>query len=329
VLLVPAELHSDADLRAAAALAVAETFGLLDPARAAATVALVRRALAGMADEALERAPPEVVLAWCIAAIEWCERNGLDREFAGLQARAARADAHPAAPTWARVHWRIAAAWHHEAFGRCNDVVSTLEQAQEIADRSDDLTLQVAAWLKRARLALARRTPQAALVLAQRAAAHADETVAPLWLGDVADVTSTAALAEGDMHRALQQSRLATGLAELGQATPAFAVTYRLNEGYALLGLGAWDDAVALFRELAAIPLPVFLVNAASRIWWTLRLPWLATPPGLAHYLRHPWVMSADRLRRECGFECAHSSAEAFRTLLEPSTVQAHSHTGR
>ncbi len=255
-LVVPAELQSDADLRAAAALAIAETFGLLDAERAAATAALVRRALAGAADEALERAPPDAVLAWCIAAIEWCERNGLDREFAGLLARAARADAHPAAPTWARVHWRIAAAWHHEAFGRRDDVVSALEQAQEIADRSNDLTLQVATWLKRARLALARRAPQAALELAQRAAAHADETVAPLWLGDVADVTSTAALAEGDMHRALQQSRRAAGLAEIAQATPAFAFTYRLNEGYALLGLGAWDDAFALFRELAAIALP-------------------------------------------------------------------------
>ncbi len=255
-LVVPAELHTDTDLRAAAAVAVAETFGLLDAERAAASVALVRRALAGAADEALERATPDAVLAWCIAAIEWCERNGLDREFAGLQARAARADAHPAAPTWARVHWRIAAAWHHEAFGRRDDVVSALEHAQEIADRSDDLTLQVATWLKRARLALARRTPQAALELAQRAAAHADETVSPLWLGDVADVTSTAALAAGDMHRALQQSRRAAGLAEIAQATPAFAFTYRLNEGYALLGLGAWDDAVALFRELAAIRLP-------------------------------------------------------------------------
>lgn len=266
VLLVPAELHSDADLRAAAALAVAETFGLLDPARAAATVALVRRALAGMADEALERAPPEVVLAWCIAAIEWCERNGLDREFAGLQARAARADAHPAAPTWARVHWRIAAAWHHEAFGRCNDVVSSLEQAQEIADRSDDLTLQVTTWLKRARLALARRSPQAALELAQSAAAHAEEVVAPLWLSDAADVTSTVALAEGDMHRALQHARLAAGLAELAQATPAYSFTYRLNEGYALLGLGAWDDAVVLFQELAAIPLPARLTGRLTLI---------------------------------------------------------------
>jgi tetratricopeptide (TPR) repeat protein len=256
VLVVPTELRGDADLRVAAAMAVAETFGLLDAERAAATVALVRRALAGAADEALERAAPDAVLAWCIAAIEWCERNGLDREFANLQARAARADIHPAASAWARVHWRIAAAWHHQAFGRRDDVSSALEQAQAIADGSHDLGLQVAAWLKRARLALARWSPQAALVLAQRAAAHADEVVAPLWLGDAADVTSTVALAEGDMHRALQHARLASGFAELAQATPAYAFTYRLNEGYALLGLGAWDDAVALFQELAAIPLP-------------------------------------------------------------------------
>jgi DNA-binding SARP family transcriptional activator len=265
-LVVPAELRGNADLRAAAALAVAETFGLLDAERAAATIALLRCALAGAADEALERAPPEVELAWYIAVIEWCERNGLDREFAGLQARAARADGHPAAPPWARVHWRIAAAWHHEAFGRRDSVIAALDQAQEIADRSEDLGLQVAAWLKRARLAVARRAPQEALELAKRATANADEVVSPLWLGDAADVMSTVALAEGDMHRALQHARSATGFAQLAQATPAYAFTYRVNEGYALLGLGAWDDAVALFRELAAIPLPDRLTGRLTLI---------------------------------------------------------------
>ena len=73
---------------------------------------------------------------------------------------------------------------------------------------------------------------------------------------------------------------------------------------------------IARAMGVAAIPVPFWLVAAASRAWWTLRLPWLATPPGLAHYLRHRWVVSPDRLMRELGFEFAHSSRQAFETLL-------------
>jgi len=84
---------------------------------------------------------------------------------------------------------------------------------------------------------------------------------------------------------------------------------------------------IARAMGIAAIPLPFFVINVASRLWWTLRLPWVATPPGLAHYLRHPWVMTSDRLTRECGFSFAHSSQEAFRTLLVAAPAQAGSRT--
>lgn len=79
---------------------------------------------------------------------------------------------------------------------------------------------------------------------------------------------------------------------------------------------------IALAMKIAAVPLPFFVVSAVSRLWWTLRLPWVATPPGLAYYLRHPWVMDCGRLTRECGFACAHSSREAFRTLLPPDAAR-------
>jgi len=71
-------------------------------------------------------------------------------------------------------------------------------------------------------------------------------------------------------------------------------------------------------REMGvpAVPVPLFLVAGLCRAWWTLRLPWLKTPPGLVHYARHPWVMRSTRLERELGFTFTHSSAEAFRTLL-------------
>jgi hypothetical protein len=57
------------------------------------------------------------------------------------------------------VHWRIAAAWHHEWFGRCGDVAALLDEA----------------------LLLAGSDCVAAVALAQRAAAHTDEATSPLW----------------------------------------------------------------------------------------------------------------------------------------------------
>jgi len=81
------------------------------------------------------------------------------------------------------------------------------------------------------------------------------------------------------------------------------------------------DDAVT-HREIAAalgvpaVPVPFGLMAAMGRIWWTLRLPWLATPPGLVGYVRHPWVVTSRRLRTELGFTFAHTSASAFAELV-------------
>jgi UDP-glucose 4-epimerase len=81
------------------------------------------------------------------------------------------------------------------------------------------------------------------------------------------------------------------------------------------------DDAlthrqIARLLGVPAFPMPFFVMNGIGRVWWTLRLPWLSTPPGLAHYVRHPWVMTSERLKRELGFEFAYSSSQAFRSLL-------------
>jgi UDP-glucose 4-epimerase len=81
------------------------------------------------------------------------------------------------------------------------------------------------------------------------------------------------------------------------------------------------DDALT-HRQIAAalgvpaVPMPFGLMAAVGRIWWTLRLPWLATPPGLAGYVRHPWVVTSRRLRAELGFAFAHTSASAFAELV-------------
>lgn len=81
------------------------------------------------------------------------------------------------------------------------------------------------------------------------------------------------------------------------------------------------DDALT-HRQIAAalgvpaVPMPFGLMAAVGRIWWMLRLPWLATPPGLAGYVRHPWVVTSRRLRTELGFAFAHTSASAFAELV-------------
>jgi UDP-glucose 4-epimerase len=81
------------------------------------------------------------------------------------------------------------------------------------------------------------------------------------------------------------------------------------------------DDALTQ-REIAralgvpAVPVPAAIMAAIGRLWWTLRLPWLATPPGLVGYVRHPWVMSSARLRDELGFVFDYTSAAAFAELV-------------
>jgi UDP-glucose 4-epimerase len=81
------------------------------------------------------------------------------------------------------------------------------------------------------------------------------------------------------------------------------------------------EDAVTQ-RQIArtlgvpALPMPYVAMAAIARLWWTLRLPWLATPPGLVGYVRHPWVMTSGRLREELGFSFDYSSAAAFADLV-------------
>ncbi|RVT50113.1 winged helix-turn-helix domain-containing protein [Rubrivivax albus] len=250
----PTRIDDDDGLWLAAAWAIAEGFGLPLPSGAAGIVSWIGVLLAGEADTALDRASPEAVLAWCTAAGEWCERHGLDAPFARLSARAAAADAQ--APAWARVHWRIASAWHHEAFGRFVQVGELLDEAAALAATAGDPGLVIVVSLKQARLALSRARPAEALLQAEAVAARLVPGGAPLWWADLADIRARAALAQGDPVSALHQARLCDGLARQAGATPAYTVTYRVNEAYALLGQGAVDDAVALVCELAAVPMP-------------------------------------------------------------------------
>ncbi len=73
---------------------------------------------------------------------------------------------------------------------------------------------------------------------------------------------------------------------------------------------------LAAMMGIRAVSLPAGLIRAAASAWWTLRLPWIRTPPGLTAYLANPWLVDSSRLMRECGFSFAHTSREAFATLL-------------
>jgi UDP-glucose 4-epimerase len=73
---------------------------------------------------------------------------------------------------------------------------------------------------------------------------------------------------------------------------------------------------LAAMMGIRAVSLPAWLIRAAASVWWTLRLPWIRTPPGLTAYLADPWLVDSSRLFRECGFVFTHTSREAFATLL-------------
>jgi nucleoside-diphosphate-sugar epimerase len=75
---------------------------------------------------------------------------------------------------------------------------------------------------------------------------------------------------------------------------------------------------LAAMMGIAAVPMPTWLVSAAAGIWWTLRLPWVQTPPGLTDYLSHPWLIDSSRLVSDCDFSFRYSCREAFATLMPP-----------
>lgn len=281
----------DNGIVALAAAAVAETFGWIDGERALALRGAMERALHGGLDTALDAASPAAVLAWCCAAAEWCEREGLDDAFTRLQPRAAAADA--AGPAFWRVHWRIAAAWHHESFGRFADVGRLLREAHALARADGSQELGAVTSLHLARLALARADAAAALDHAARAIHGQGEAEAPLWHAHAADVCCRVALSHGDFHAALQRARRCHGLAQAANVSPAYAITFRLHEVYAEAGLGAHAEAVMLARRLAAIAQPRHL---QQRIAVLAQLFELGAAIAEGHEV--PRTLLADALRR-------------------------------
>ena len=69
------------------------------------------------------------------------------------------------------------------------------------------------------------------------------------------------------------------------------------------------DDLQELAGTVPRVPLPETAIRRVAELAWRLTLT--STPPGVAVYTRHPWVVSNDRLRR-AGWDPTHDNEEAF-----------------
>ncbi|MEI8031655.1 MAG: hypothetical protein WCH35_17920 [Comamonadaceae bacterium] len=237
-------------LLAWAGAAVAHDYGVLPSWPAANLALLMERAM---------RAPTDFGLALACALGEVCERNGEDAEFAAIQAQVATLEVSPDASAFWQGHWSIVCAWHLCAFAKIDEARGRFEKAQALAATHGLTGLATHTALQRARLIEWRNDPAAALVLANQAVARGDPARTPLWFADLADVHCSAALRVSDFHAAVGHARRANGYLQLSSVWPGYQVTYRVNEAYALIGIGAADEAVARFRALSEMPLPRYL----------------------------------------------------------------------
>ena len=95
----------------------------------------------------------------------------------------------------------------------------------------------------------------------------------------------------------------------------AFAVFADIDGTYNLAAEGWLDEPEALEiigRKRRDLSEPGAF-SLMSRLW---SLGLAEAPPGMLHYLMHPWVMSVDKLKA-AGFTCSRSNAEALRQTVE------------
>ena len=268
-----------------AGAAVAHDYGVL-PSWPPADLALLL--------EGAQRAPADVALMLACALGEICERNGDDAGFATLQAQMAGVEAGvDASPVW-RGHWAIVCAWHLASFGKEDEAMALLAKAQALALEHGLREMGAAADLQCARLAVWSGDPAKALAMADRGVSAGDPSRTPLWFADRADVRCRIALKELDFHAAVGHGRRAVGFLHAGRVWPGYQVTYRLNEAYALLGIGAYDEAIDCLAALQERPHPSYLTARLECLSLLARLiaadrvgPWDATHQAdLAHAIR-------------------------------------------
>lgn len=203
--------------------------------------------------------PADLVLLWACALGEWCERHGDVGRFESLAAVVAEAEVDAHASPWLRAHWCLVNAWQLQAFGRTQPADAALQRAAQLAHDAGLRALEAMVWLQHARLTLWRTDSGRAREIAARAASRGDARETPVWLADQADVECRLALRAGDHAQALVHARRANALLQLADAPPSYDATYRVNQAYALIGVGSFEQANELFAALQASPLPPFL----------------------------------------------------------------------
>jgi nucleoside-diphosphate-sugar epimerase len=79
-----------------------------------------------------------------------------------------------------------------------------------------------------------------------------------------------------------------------------------------------WIYLTDIARETnrRTVRFPMWLINLASKVCWTLRLPMLPYPPGMNAYVRHSYVMAPNRLCQELGYQFQFSTLGALRALI-------------
>jgi hypothetical protein len=234
------------------------------------------------------RLSADVILIWACALGEWCERNGEAGSFEGIAAVAEQADLDPGASPWLRAHWYVVRAWHLQAFGHTLQAEVELLRAEHLAHGAGLPALEAMVWLQQARLTLWRVNGERAREVAALAASRGDVLRTPIWLADQSDAECRVALLAGDFVQALAHARRAAALLEMAGSPPSYGVTYRVNEAYALIGIGSFDRANDLLAQLASRSLPPYL---ARRLAVVMSLSRLAGEDGQGR-----WTESSDRM---------------------------------
>jgi UDP-glucose 4-epimerase len=77
--------------------------------------------------------------------------------------------------------------------------------------------------------------------------------------------------------------------------------------------------------ERAGVKVREMSFKTASRISaasWMLRLPRAEAPPGNLRFLRHPWVVSNEKLKAEIGWKPQYTTAETFTATLRARGIE-------
>ena len=113
---------------------------------------------------------------------------------------------------------------------------------------------------------------------------------------------------------------------DVGRAL-AFAVDNKLDGAYNLAPEGwlSYDEIKQIVGRRSAELAEPAAFTLADRLW---SMGLAEAPAGMLHYVMHPWVVSANKLR-DAGFVCERSSGETLREVVERSREYVRIGTSR